>query len=119
MGSIFSGITGKSFHSARSASDVLGIEVGVAVLVGTGVIGEYFFGFCVAVGSDAAARAGYVCVGLLTGVMTDSGVLSPVQAVINTQTIKVRIKRRFIRSKYSEGKLISDEILCYRVPHDT
>jgi len=57
------------------------------------------------------ASAGKVEVGPLTGIMTDSGVVSPVQAVIKEQTIKVRINRRFIVSKYSGGKLIGDEIL--------
>ena len=110
-------MTGKSFHSTTSGSDVEGIKVGMAVLVGTGVIGEYFLGFWVAVGGGAKMSAAGVCVGPLTGILADSGVASPVQAVIKTQTIKVRINRRFIKSKYSRGKLISDEILCYRVPH--
>ena len=110
---MFSGITGKSFHSARVGSAVRGTGVGVEVFVGTGVIGEYFFGFCVAVGKGAATSPGNVCVGAPTGRMIEAGVASPVQAVIKTGTIKVRINRRFIRSKYSGGKLINDEFLCY------
>jgi hypothetical protein len=81
------------------------------------VIGEYFLGFCVAVGNGAATIAGNVCVGPLTGIRRDRGVevASPVQAVIKPQTIKVRINRRFINAKYSGGKLINDEFLCSRV----
>jgi hypothetical protein len=45
--------------------------VGIAVLVGTGVIGEYFFGFCVAAGRGAYASAGEVRVGMLAGAMTE------------------------------------------------
>ena len=119
-------MTGKSFHSAKSGSDVRGTEVGVDVLVGTGVIGEYFFGFCVAVGKDAddlpsKSGAGNVWVGAVMGMLRARGVevVFPVQAVIRPQTIKVRISRRFIKAKYSERKLIGHEILCYKVPHDT
>src|SRR5258705_13330297 len=106
-------MTGKSFHSADSVWDACGAEVGVDVRVGTGVIGEYFLGLCVAVGNDAAASAGTVCVDARTGMLMDVGFVSPVQAVIKKQNNKVRINRRFIESKYSGGKLISDEILCY------
>jgi threonine synthase len=109
---MFSGITGKSFHSATTGSEVRGTEVGVNVLVGAGVMGEYFFGFCVAVGSGADTSAGNVCVGALTGRMTGVGVAFPAQAVIKLQTIKARISR-FIKAKYIGQKLISDEILCY------
>jgi len=109
---MFSGITGKSFHSATTGSEVRGTEVGVNVLVGAGVMGEYFFGFCVAVGSGADTSTGNVCVGALTGRMTGVGVAFPAQAVIKLQTIKARISR-FIKAKYIGQKLISDEILCY------
>src|SRR5215217_1155687 len=115
---MFSGMTGKSFHSTTSGVDVDGIKVGIAVPVGKGVMGEYFLGFWVAVGSDAddllsKSSAAGVCVGPLTGIMPDSAVASPVQAVIKTQAMKVRSNRRFIKAKYSRGKLIGDEILCY------
>jgi hypothetical protein len=93
--------------------------VGVEIRVGAGVIGEYFLGFCVAVGKATTASAGNVCVGARTGRLMEVGFVSPVQAVIKKQTNKIRINRRFIESKYSGGKLITDEILCYRVPHDT
>ena len=110
---------GRSFHPITSVTKVGGTDVGVNVRVGTGVIGEYFLGFCVAVGNGAATIAGTVCVGALTGIRRGRGVevASPVQAVIKPQTIKARINRRFIRRNYSGGKLINDEILCYRGPH--
>ena len=41
---------GRFFQTFGSVSVVVGTEVGVEVLVGCGVIGEYFFGFEVAVG---------------------------------------------------------------------
>jgi len=93
--------------------------VGVNVRVGAGVIGEYFLGFWVAVGNGAATIAGNVCVETLTWILKGRGVevAFPVQAVINPQTIKDRIKSRFIAAKYSGGKLINDEFLCYRVPN--
>ena len=119
MASIVSGMTGRSFHPITSVTKVGGTDVGVNVRVGAGVIGEYFLGFCVAVGNGAATIAGNVCVEALTGIRRGTGVevASPVQAVINPQTIKVRIKSRFIAAKYSGGKLINDEFLCYIVPH--
>ena len=87
--------------------------------MGTGVIGEYFLGFCVAVGRGAddllgKSRAGNVCVAPLTGITTDSA--AALQAVIKTLTNKARNNKRFTRAKYSGEKLISDEFLCYRVP---
>jgi len=98
--------------------------MGACVLVGTGVIGEYFLGFCVAVGKGAddllsKSRAGDVWVGAVMGISKARGVgvAFPVQAVIRPQTIKIRISRRFIKAKYSEQKLIGHEIICYRVPH--
>jgi hypothetical protein len=111
-------MTGKSFHPITSVTKVGGMDVGVSVRVGAGVIGEYFLGLWVAVGNGAATIAGNVCVGALTGILKGRGVevTSPVQAVIKLQTIKVRIKSRFIAAKYSGGKLINDEFLCYRVP---
>ena len=116
-------MTGRSFHPIASVTKVGGMSVGVNVLVGAGVIGEYFLGFCVAVGRGAddllsKLRAGSVCVDALIGIRRGRGVevASPVQAVINPQTIKVRIKSRFIAPKYSGGKLINDEFLCFRVP---
>jgi hypothetical protein len=114
---MFSGITGKDFQSATAGSEVRRAEVVVEIPVGIGVIGEYFFGLGVAVGRGANASAGNVCVAPLMGIMTDSGVDSPVQAVIKTQTIGARNTTRIIRAKYSREKLINDEILCYRVPH--
>jgi hypothetical protein len=117
-------MTGRSFHPIVSVTAVRGVDVGVNVRVGTGVMGEYFLGFWVAVGNGAddllsKSRAGSVCVEALTGIRRGRGVevASPVQAVIKLQTIKTRSNRRFIRAKYSGGKLITDEILCYRVPH--
>ena len=112
-------MTGISFHPITSVTKVGGTDVGVNVRVGTGVIGEYFLGFGVAVGNGAATIAGNVCVGALTGILRGRGVdvASPVQAVINPQTIKVKINRQFINAEYSGGKLINDEFLCYRVPH--
>jgi threonine synthase len=106
-------MTGKSFQSADSVWDAWGAEVGVEVRVGAGVIGEYFLGFCVVVGKDATASAGNICVGAPTGMLMEVGFVSPVQAVIKKQTNKIRINRRFIAFKYSGGKLIIDEILCY------
>jgi threonine synthase len=106
-------MTGKSFQSADSVWEAWGAEVGVEVRVGKGVIGEYFLGFCVAVGNDATVSAGNIPVGAPTGMLMEVGFVSPVQAVIKKQTNKTRINRRFIASKYSGGKLIIDEILCY------
>src|SRR5690349_428135 len=105
---MFSGMTGKVFQSVTSGSEVRATEVFVGVPVGTGVIGEYFFGFCVAMGRGAddllsKSSAGRVCVGPLTGIMTDSGVALPLQAVIDILTIKARNKKRFTRAKYSGG----------------
>ena len=111
---MFSGITGKVFQSVTSGSAVGATEVFVGVPVGTGVIGEYFLGFCVAVGKSSV---GNDCVAPLTGITTDSAAALPLQAVIKTLTIKARNNKRFTRAKYSGEKLISDEFLCYRVPH--
>ena len=99
------------------------------VLVGSGVIGEYFFGFCVALGckTGAAARTGSVCVGMLTGALTGplagalsgeparagTGVTSPVHEVIRIQMANASTVKRFIRSKYIGRKLSADEFLCY------
>jgi threonine synthase len=105
----------------------------VEVRVGSGVIGEYFFGFCVALGwiTGAAARTGSVCVGTLTGALTGplagalrgalsgelaragKGVTSPVQEVIRIQITNAGTSKRFIKAKYIGRKLSTDEILCY------
>ena len=82
--------------------------------VGIGVMGENILGFGVVVEITTGASVGNVCVGLLTGWMTGAGAAaarSP-QAVVNTQTIKVRINTRFIKAKYIGQKLSSDEFLC-------
>ena len=107
-------MTGRSFQPITSVTNVGGMDVGVNVRVGAGVIGEYFLGFCVAVGKGAATITGNVCVGALMGILRGRGVevASPVQAVINPQTIKVRIKSRFIAPKYSGGNLINDEFFA-------
>lgn len=99
------------------------------VLVGSGVIGEYFFGFWVAVGCKAgtAARTGSVCVGMLTGALTGplagalsselaragTGVTSPMHEEIRIQMTNASTVKRFIRSKYIGRKLSADEFLCY------
>src|SRR5215208_3521747 len=96
-----SGITGSVFQAAESGSDVCGTDVGVDVLVGAGVMGENCFGFAVAVGIEAYARAGNFSVGSVTGRLIGvdvapwhrpPGQVCPVQAVIKTQTIKTRIE---------------------------
>src|SRR5919202_1584252 len=105
---MFLGITGKAFQWAKSSSGtvVRGMEVGAAVLVGRGVIGENFLGFGVLVGRGAddllsKSGVGNVCVTPLTGILRASGVAVPVQAVIKTLTIMTRIITRFIRQSIS------------------
>ena len=95
------GITGKFFQSADRVSDACGSGVNVEGFVGRGVIGENFFAFCVAVESGAddllsESSAGKVCVGTLIGVVIGDGFGFPVQAVSEKQTVKVRIRNRFI-----------------------
>jgi hypothetical protein len=83
----------------------------VGVFVGTGVIGEYFLGFCVAVGTAAAASVGRVRVGALTDGMTTAGATtacSP-QAVRKKQSTTAGMRNLFITLKYSGGKLSPDE----------
>ena len=77
-------------------------------------MGENILGFGVVVGCEAGAVAsvGNVCVGSLTGWMTGAAAARSPQAVVNTQTIKVRVKTRFIKPKYIGRKLSSDEFLC-------
>jgi hypothetical protein len=94
---------GSSFHSDISTSVIDGADVDVIVRVGTGVIGENCLGFCVAVACliGAAAKAGNVCVGVVTGALIEglSGVGTcvdfPAQEV-NTIQIKTGINKRFI-----------------------
>ena len=90
-----------------------GVEVGMGVRVGAGVIGEYFLGFCVAVGRGATASAGRVCVGRLAGRSIEVGVDSWLQAATRKETNKNNNDSRFIAAKYIGRKLINDEILCY------
>jgi hypothetical protein len=88
----------------------------LGVFVGIGVIGEYFFGFELAVGGAAYASAGNVCIGTAVGGTAAGGVACPVQAGIRTQTIKVRIALRLITMKYIQKKLSESEFLCCNVP---
>jgi hypothetical protein len=97
-------------------SGVRGIEVGtdVCVAVGTGVMGEIFFGLPVPVGSDVEMiNVGNIrtCCGG-AGV----GVASSVQAVIKTQIRNAKIHIRFITSKYIQEKLSGDEIYATLLP---
>lgn len=77
-----------------------------------GVMGENILGFGVVVENTTGASVGNVCVGLLTGWMTGAAAARSPQAVVNTQTIKIRINTRFIKAKYIGRKLSSDEFLC-------
>jgi hypothetical protein len=91
------------FHCTKLAAGagVRAIEVDVGILVGAGVMGENFFGFGVAEEKSTDANEGKVCVGALLIALTGVGVASCAQAVIKTQTIKVRINARFIKSSIS------------------
>ena len=117
LGSITSGITDHVFQFAGfrpgNCETEFDTETSVGVNVGTGVIGEKILGFGVAVGweTGAAANAGKVCVGEPTCCMAGSGVrvASAVQAVISTQTTKVKSNTRFMGAKYIGRKLSSDE----------
>jgi hypothetical protein len=83
-----------------------------------GVMGENTLGFGVVVETTTRASVGNVCVGVLTGWMIGAGAAaarSP-QAVVNTQTIKVRIKTRFINLKYIGQKLSGDEFYARLAP---
>lgn len=79
-----------------------GTEVGVRVLVGSGVIGENCLGFDVAVGAGKNWTAGKVGAGELNTELetVEVGVACPVQAAINANTTKVRIGKRLIAMKY-------------------
>jgi hypothetical protein len=76
----------------------------VAVVVGTGVMGENIRGFGVAVGCEAGAEAGVgnVPIGSLTAESasadTDTGVASEVQEDRNIQTVKTNMTTRFIEA---------------------
>ena len=90
-----SGITGQLFHAAEMVPVGIGMEV--AVLVGTGVIGETVRGLGVTLGNGVVTGIskklevgdGGICVG--------AGVDSAPQAVSSEQIIRERIKLRFNR----------------------
>ena len=87
------------------------VNVGrVAVAVGTGVIGENFFGFEVAVDTTRTEPSeGNVCVGAIVGIAAEAALVT--HPLIKTQTTTVKIRIRFIKSKYIGRKLSRDEIL--------
>ena len=102
---------GSSFQADASISEVGGIDVGSAVRVGSGVMGENCLGFWVAVDCNceagAASSAISFCVGVLAGAVTDAssctgaGVPGSAQEVTMRQRIKATTNKRFIRRSIS------------------
>ena len=82
--------------------------------VGTGVMGENFLGFAVAVGGEGIVRRGAIRVGASAAGLGMSGAAAACrpQAVSSMDMTRGRTQMCFIPSKYIHRNLSRAEILC-------
>jgi hypothetical protein len=79
---------------------MFGVEVGIRVLVGAGVMGENCLGFGVSVARNTYAREGKVWVGAAVGRGIRVDAACTVQAVSRAQTSEARKNALFIVPEY-------------------